>query len=131
MGTNTYAYGFKYGLKPGEIAYKGIKHYVFSSSLEFPSNDDVTLVKSDAAAFTRSLKSTESKPIWLCGGGELAGALLKAKLIDKLILKINPIAIGNGIRLFGSSEQSFDLELLDFKRYESGVMRPTYRINYR
>lgn len=130
MGMKTYQYGFQFGMKPGEPGYKGLKHYVFSKRFDFTSNDEVELVRGDAVAFVRRLKDRYEKPLWLCGGGELAGSLLKARLIDKLVLKVNPILIYNGIALFGSVQDKIRLELLDLKRYESGVLRQSYKVNY-
>ncbi len=130
MGKRTYEYGFQFGLKAGEQGYKGLKHYIFSKSFDFPSNDGVELVKTDAAAFIRKLKTQNAKPIWLCGGGDLAASLLKNKLIDRLVLKVNPILIYDGVPLFGGAKEKLKLELIDFKKYDSGVVKPTYRIGY-
>ncbi len=47
----------------------------------------------------RELKRQEGKDIWLCGGGALAATL--ADEIDRLVLKVNPVLFGSGIRLFG------------------------------
>jgi dihydrofolate reductase len=130
MGKRTYEYGYQFGLKPGEQGYKGLKHYIFSRSLDFPSNDGVELVNTDAIAFIAELKKQKAKPIWLCGGGELAASLLKNRLIDKLILKVNPILINDGIPMFGSAREKIGLVLIDFRKYDSGVLKPTYRIEY-
>jgi dihydrofolate reductase len=132
MGKRTYEYGYQFGMKPGEPGYKGLKHFIFSKSLDFPSNADVELVKTDSIKFIDNLKVTNNKPLWLCGGGELAGVLVDHKLIDRLILKINPIYINYGVPLFdGFKKIKIGLELMDFKRYKSGVLRPEYKILYR
>jgi riboflavin biosynthesis pyrimidine reductase len=36
--------------------------------------------------------------VYLCGGGALAGSLLDAGLIDRLVLKVNPLVFGRGAR---------------------------------
>ncbi|WP_226530774.1 dihydrofolate reductase family protein [Metabacillus niabensis] len=130
MGRKTYEFGFQFGAKPGEPGYKGIKHYIFSNSLQFESNEEVELIKGDAIGFIKNLKQQEKGKIWLCGGGELAGALLKHKLIDQLVLKVNPIIVGEGIFLFGSVKPRFKLRLVDMKQYSNGVVKPTYNIIY-
>lgn len=129
MGGKTYEWGFQYGGKPGEPGYKGIKHYIFSKTMDFKSNEQVELVKGNAVEFIKSLKQKDDQKIWLCGGGKLAGSLLDHELIDTLILKINPVMIGEGIPLFGSSKKHIDLELKNLKRYENGIILPTYKIN--
>lgn len=128
MGGNTYAYGFQFGMKPGQPAYQGLKHYVFSKSLQFESNQDVELVPDDAASYVAELKKKSDGPLWLCGGGQLAGTLLQHRLIDQLILKINPVWLGEGIPLFGDKKLRLNLELRDMKTYSNGVVKAVYAI---
>jgi dihydrofolate reductase len=137
MGRKTYEYGFQYGLKPGEpsgiaqAVHPELKHFIFSRELDFSSNEKVELVREDAASFCRKLKADGNyQKIWLCGGGRLAGELLKHQLIDTLILKVNPVLLGDGIPLFGPVKQKLHLKLLSNKSYESGVVLSTYQIVY-
>lgn len=130
MGRKTYEFGFQFGAKPGEPGYKGLKHYIFSNSIQFESNEDVELIKGNAIAFIENLKQQGNGKLWLCGGGELAGSLLKHKLIDQLVLKVNPVIIGEGISLFGSVKPCLKLDLVEMKQYSSGVIKPTYNIIY-
>lgn len=131
MGRKTYEYGFKFGLKPGEpTGFKGLKHYIFSKTMNFESNHEVELVKGDAVTFIKGLKQTEEGKLWLCGGGQLAGSLLEHKLIDQLVLKVNPVLIGKGKRLFDKVENQWKLKLVDIKQYSTGVFKPTYTIIY-
>lgn len=128
MGTNTYEFGFQYGLKPGEPAYQGLKHLVVSGSLTFESNDQVKLLQTDSERYIRELKSKPGKDIWLCGGGKLAGYLLNNGLIDEIHLKVNPFVIGEGIRLFENSSKSVHAELFDTKSYSNGVILQKYKL---
>lgn len=136
MGRKTYENGYQFGMKPGErsgvamASNPEMKHYIFSQTLDFESNKYVELIRDDVAEFVTSLKKTENKKIWICGGGQLAGSLLEAKLIDKLILKINPVLIGEGIPLFGNSRKKVHLSLLDMKTFDCGIIVPTYQIKY-
>lgn len=130
MGGKTYEYGFQFGLKPGEPSPYNLKHYIFSNTMQFESNDQVELIKDNAADFIKNLKVEGTGNLWLCGGGELAGSLIKHKLIDQLVLKINPIMIGEGIPLFGSVKSRLALELVDIKHYTNGIVKPTYNIIY-
>lgn len=130
MGGKTYAFGFQFGLKPGEPGYKGLKHYIFSTTMQFESNNEVELVKSDAVDYIQSLKQESNGKLWLCGGGQLAGSLIEHKLIDKLVLKVNPVMIGTGIPLFGNTSPQLRFELIDMKRYDNGIVKPTYQIIY-
>ena len=128
MGRGTYEFGFQFGLKTGQPAYQGLKHYIVSSSLKFESNDDVVLISSDMIEFFRELKEEEGKDIWLCGGGHLAGELLNSGLIDELVLKVNPFILGDGIHLFANCSHLVNCELYDAKSYANGVSLQKYRI---
>ncbi|MCR8844470.1 dihydrofolate reductase family protein [Paenibacillus sp. SC116] len=130
MGGKTYEFGFQFGKKPGEPGYDGMKHYIFSNSMQFESNSEVELVKGDAGDYVEKLKQESPGKLWLCGGGQLAGTLIKRKLIDQLVLKVNPILVGSGVPLFGDVKPQLKLELIDMKRYENGVIKPTYNVIY-
>lgn len=129
MGAKTYKYGFKFGVKPGEQGYKGIKHVIFSKSLNFDSSPEVELVRENTVNYVRNLKTKHDK-IWLCGGGNLAASLLEHQLLDKLKLKVNPTIAGTGLRLFGESKIGVKLRQMHLKKYESGVMLVTYEFLY-
>lgn len=130
MGGKTYEYGFQFGLKPGEPSPYNLKHYIFSNTMQFESNDEVKLIKNNEITFIQDLKMKEHGKLWLCGGGKLAGSLIQHKLIDQLVLKVNPVMIGTGIPLFGSVKPSLNLELVDMKQYSNGVLKSTYNIIY-
>jgi len=130
MGRSTYEFGYGYGLKPGIAPYPTMKNYVFSKSLrfDFPIDERLTIVRNDAVPFVRDLKNTEGGHIYLCGGGIFASTLLDNNLIDLLIIKLNPVLLGKGIRLFERSNRKADLSLIDTKIYQSGVVLLTYSI---
>ena len=129
MGRGTYEFGFQYGLKPGEPAYSGLKHIVLSKSLDFVSNENVELVKTNAMAYIRQLKQDPGKDIWLCGGGNIAGQLANEGLIDEVLIKVNPIVIGKGIRLFEGRGKLINLMFTGTKCYGNGVVLLRYNIS--
>ncbi|MCG8480782.1 MAG: dihydrofolate reductase family protein [Spirochaetales bacterium] len=126
MGRKTYEFAFLFGLKPGEPAYPGLKHYIISSWLRFESNDQVVSVPTDGVGCVRALKEEPGKHIWLCGGGHLAGSLLRAGLIDELILKVNPILLGDGIKLFEGGPAQSRWNLQETNTYRNGVVLQRY-----
>ncbi|MFK7803594.1 MAG: dihydrofolate reductase family protein [Anaerolineae bacterium] len=128
MGTNTYKFGFQFGLKAGEPAYPGLKHIIVSKSLTFESNGSVNLVSADELATLQQLKQQAGKDIWLCGGGHLAGFMLKNNLIDELVLKINPIILGEGIKLFEGVGRSSVWQSAGSKSYSNGVVLQKYAL---
>lgn len=119
MGRTTYEVGLKEGIaRP----YPTLRQYVFSRSYNESPDPQVTLVSSDAVEVVRTLKQEDGKAIWLCGGSALATTLLMAGLIDRLILKRNPVLFGSGIPLFAPVVTQVLTELTDHKRYPSGHM---------
>lgn len=57
----------------------------------------------DAFETLRLLKNEAGKDIFVFGGASLVQSLLKARIIDELIIGIVPVILGKGIRLFDES----------------------------
>jgi dihydrofolate reductase len=92
MGRRTYAVGLAAGVTS---PYPHLSQYVFSRGMTRSPHRAVELVSGDAVGLVRGLKGQAGKDIWLCGGGELAAALLPE--IDGLSLKVSPLLLGTGI----------------------------------
>lgn len=131
MGRKTYEFGYSYGLKAGQPAYPHMEHYIFSRTLTFdrPSKK-VHIITDFNPDFLIQLKKHSKIDIYLCGGGVFAGWLLDHKLIDVIKVKINPLVLGKGTRLFGDSKQGCQLKLTETGTYDAGLQINTYRINY-
>lgn len=132
MGKNTYEFGYQYGLQPGDPVptYSHMMQYVLSRSMEPHQHEQLQVIQTDAAQFVADLKQQVGGSIYLCGGGQLAGYLLEHQLIDQLILKINPVAFGTGISLFGDSKVAIELELSNTRVYSNGVLFLNYTLQY-
>lgn len=130
MGRKTYEFGYKYGLEPGQPAYEHMEHYIFSDSLKLDKlHPQVNICPVDLSII-KTLKAKAGKPIYLCGGGQFAGWLLANELIDILKIKLNPLILGAGVRLFGDTTKQYQLELLDKQSFEKGLQILTYKITY-
>lgn len=131
MGRKTYEYGYQYGLKPGQPAYPHMTHHIFSKTLNFEDqHEQVKVIGEDQLTYIQHLKETTGSPIYLCGGGELAGFLLNHKLIDEVILKQNPMIYGTGIPLFGNTCANLDLKEVCRVSYDNGVSLLHHQVNY-
>lgn len=64
----------------------------------------------------------------LCGGVQFAGWLLDHGFIDQLKLKLNPIRLGDGVRLFGNSKTSLVGKLIEKESFDSGLQFLTYEL---
>ena len=131
MGRNTYEFGYKYGLQPGQPAYPHMKHYIFSNNMELENlNSQVQLKKLDLIEIDK-LQKEVGTDIYLCGGGQFAGWLLDNKKINTLKLKLNPLILGKGIKLFGESNSEYNLELIESSNYENGLQIMTFHVIYK
>lgn len=89
--------------------------------------DPAITLTSDPLRTVRELKSEDGLDIWLCGGGELAGALRPE--IDRLVLKRNPLVFGSGVPLFGNSAyEPRGYSLAGARSFSSGVVIEEYAL---
>lgn len=130
MGRHTYEFGYKFGLKPGQPAYPHMTHYIFSDNLKFENADPRVQVKRIDIQEIETIQNQEGSDIYLCGGGQFAGWLLDSKKINTLKLKLNPLILGQGVRIFGRSQRSCKSELVNNEVYEGGLQIMTFDIKY-
>ena len=130
MGRATYEAGYKFGLEVGQPVptYGHMMQYVFSQSMAQVINEPLHITADHPADVVRMLKAQEGKPIYLCGGGKLAGYLLQHQLVDEIILKVSPLIIGQGLGLFGDLDGAIHLHLLDTKVYSDGHLFLRYQV---
>ncbi|MDN3495181.1 dihydrofolate reductase family protein [Planococcus sp. APC 4015] len=116
---------YEVGLAAGVVdAYPHLRHLVFSTSLPPVAGGDIEVVRDSALERVRSLKSEQGQDLWLVGGGTLAHALLPE--IDRLVLKVNPSIIGDGIPLFAGPFSPTTFTLGSEVRLDGGVRVVTY-----
>lgn len=125
MGRKTY----EVGLKEGKTSpYPEMRQFVFSKSMDASPDPAVELIASDLLQFVKGLKSESDRPIWVCGGSEIATQLVKSGLIDKIVIKLNPVIFGSGVPLFGAIPQHVLLKLVGQKTYGCGITFNTYEV---
>ncbi len=78
----------------------------------------------------KQIKSAAETDIYLCGGGIFAGWLLDNECVDILKVKVNPLILGQGVKLFGNSTKSVKLKLIEKEEYEEGLLINTYEVKY-
>jgi dihydrofolate reductase len=61
------------------------------------------------------------------GSGELLRWLLERDLVDELNIRLYPVIVGDGLRLFPERGPSHDLELVESRSTSGGVTLLTYR----
>lgn len=131
MGRRTYAVGLAEGVTS---PYPMIpEQLVFSTTMQRAPDPAIELVRGDAIGRVKQLKASPGKPIWLCGGSVLAGALWQAGLIDRIVVKQNPVLFGAGLPLFAGADapdrpRTRPLTLEHLRRFDSGVVQLHYRV---
>ena len=75
----------------------------------------------------QQLKSEYGKNIYCDGGAEIVNELLISDLIDEIILSIVPVLVGNGIRLFKDGRPEQQLELVNTKTFDTGLIQLHYK----
>lgn len=62
------------------------------------------------------------------GGATLATQVLRAGLLDELLLFIHPVVLGNGRRLFDGDVGQLELDLIENTTYDDGVLLHRYAV---
>jgi len=85
------------------------------------------LIEGDVAAKLRELKQQDGPMLQVHGSGTLIQTLLKNDLVDELWLKIFPITLSKGKRLFAEGTMPAAFELMESKTSPSGVIFANYK----
>ena len=104
--------------------------YVFSKSMK-KSDPIVTGWKNSVViknlADIKKLKNSKGSDIQVWGSGELVQLLLKNDLVDELRLKIHPLTLGKGKKLFDNGTIPAAFTLIESIVTSSGVIIANYK----
>ncbi len=103
------------------------RKYVVSRTLSRVDWQNSTLVNGDVPREIKRLKEQDGPELQVHGSGNLIQTLHKHSLVDELRLKIYPVALGTGKRLFAEGTIPAGLKLVDFKTTATGVIIATYQ----
>jgi dihydrofolate reductase len=114
----------------GELADRlnSLPKYVVSSTLESPDWNNSTVLEGDAVDAVWKLKQELDGEIVVPASFQLVRALMEHDLVDELRLKVFPVALGAGQRLFGETSDKKPLRLVDTRTVESDVVFLTYEV---
>ena len=102
-----------------------------STTLKDPTWQNTNVIDGDVEAAIRELTAMPGRELQVHGSGVLLRWLLERDLVDELNLRISPVIVGDGLRLFPERGPTHDLELVESRSTSSGVMIQTYRPNGR
>lgn len=92
-----------------------------------PSIGRMNFYAGNLTELVHRLKSVSGKNIYCDGGAEIINELLKNDLIDELIISVIPILLGGGTRLFKDGRPEQELELLNVKTFDTGLIQLHYK----
>jgi dihydrofolate reductase len=99
---------------------------VYSKTLETVSSARTRIERDFDPEAIRQKKATAERDITI-GGPDLAGQAIKAGLVDEYQLFLAPVVVGGGKQSL-PDDVRLNLELLDERRFGSGVVYLNYRI---
>ncbi|HSX34771.1 MAG TPA: dihydrofolate reductase family protein [Candidatus Saccharimonadales bacterium] len=102
---------------------KGTK-YVMSTTVEKSDWEKCVFIKS--VADIEKLKNSDGPDLQVWGSGKLVQTLLKNDLVDELRLKIYPLTLGQGKKLFSEGTIPAAFTLVDSAVTPSGVIMANY-----
>ena len=103
------------------------KKYVFSRTQK-GTDQKAVYINENILEEVEKIKSQSGKDIWLYGGSSLITTFMNLGLVDELRLSVHPVILGEGKPLFVNIKQRLNLNLVDTRRFSSGVVQLIYHL---
>ncbi|HWV70959.1 MAG TPA: dihydrofolate reductase family protein [Pseudosphingobacterium sp.] len=100
-----------------------MRKIAFSKQQSVIKGRNVEVENGDLRAAVEALKNKPGKDIIVYGGAQFVSTLIAYDLIDEYHLFINPIAIGDGLKIFKDRKP---LKLKKSTSYKNGIILDTY-----
>ena len=97
---------------------------VFSTTLD-AVGENARLVSGDAVAEITRLKAEDGAPMEI-GGATLAGAAMRAGLVDEYQVVAHPVLVGGGTPFFSALDSWVNLTLVEARTFPDGVTLSRY-----
>ena len=104
-----------------------VTKYVASNTLSMHSWSNTVFLKENIEDQIKKLKQQDGPDLQVHGSGNFIQTLLKYDLVDEFWLKIFPITLGNGKRLFENGTIPANFSLLEYKVSPGGVLIANYK----
>jgi dihydrofolate reductase len=124
LGRRTYEWlAARWPTRSGQLADRlnSQPKYVVSSTLENPAWNNSTVLKGDVVNDVAELKQELKGDISVPASFQLVRTLMEHDLIDELRLKIFPVVLGAGERLFGETSDKKPMRLVDIQTVDGSV----------
>jgi dihydrofolate reductase len=129
LGRRSYEwFAARWPSRSGELADRlnSLPKYVVSSTLENPEWNNSTVLKGDVLNEVSRLKHELKGEIVVPASFQLVHTLMEHDLVDELRLKVFPVVLGAGERLFGETSDKKAMRLVDTQTVEGDVVFLTY-----
>jgi dihydrofolate reductase len=115
--------------RSGELADRlnSLPKYVVSATLEHPAWNNSTILTGDVLTEVSTLRQQIAGDIVIAGSFQLVHTLIEHDLVDELRLRIFPVVLGAGERLFGETSDKKPMRLLGTQTLEGGIAYLTYQ----
>lgn len=101
--------------------------YVASNTLHESTWEKTVFLKGDVVAEIKKLKDQDGPELQVHGSGDFIQTLLKHDLVDELWLKIFPVTLGAGKRLFAEGTVPAAFTLTESKSSPSGIIFANFK----
>jgi dihydrofolate reductase len=129
LGRRSYEWlAARWPTRSGELADRlnNLPKYVVSSTLEHPEWNNSTVLEGDVLDEVTRLKHELEGEIVVPASFQLVRTLIGHDLVDELRLKLFPVVLGAGERLFGETSDKKTMRLVDAQTVEGDVVFLTY-----
>lgn len=135
MGSSTYEWLLKNAVKLGTADESAWLYsqpvWIFSSrKLDAPVGADIRFVQGDVRPVHAQMQEvSNTKNIWVMGGGDLAGQFFDAGLLDEIIIQIGSVSLAHGKPVFPRRVFSPALQLVSVTHINEGMAELRYKIH--
>ncbi len=129
LGRRSYEwFASKFPSRSGRLADRlnSLPKYVVSSTLKDPAWNNSVVLTGDVLNEVARLRRERVGDVLVLASFQLVHTLIEHNLADELRLKIYPVVLGAGQRLFGETSQKKPMRLLESRSLADGVAVLTY-----
>jgi len=131
LGRRSYEwFAARWPSRSGELADRlnSLPKYVVSSTLEHPEWNNSAVLRGDVLDEVSKLKHELEGEVVVPASFKLVHTLVEHDLVDELRLKVFPVVLGAGVRLFCETSDKKATRLVDTQTLEGDVVLLTYEV---
>lgn len=114
---------------PGIYPVKGVTNIVITTDDSRKSEwENVIFINKTPKEIIKLAEDKCHDKVLIIGGGTINGMFLKEDLIDEIFIDVHPLILGKGIKIFENVEVFKNLELLETKHLDGGLILLHYNV---